>query len=85
LVEAARRERRPGTGQGDDAAPPLPPLPWIGPVPDAADETRHRALLLFPYAAAAETAAVLRAARAAASARREQAPVRLRLDPPGVL
>lgn len=86
LVEATRVERRTrGADDADAPVPALPPLPWIGPVPDPADETRHRALLLFPYAAAAETAAVLRAARAAASARREQAPVRLRLDPPGVL
>ena len=85
LVEAARRERRAAAGDAGAPAPALPPLPWIGPVPDSADETRHRALLLFPYAAAAETAVVLRAARAAASARREQPPVRLRLDPPGVL
>lgn len=84
-MEAARRERRAAAGDAGAPAPALPPLPWIGPVPDSADETRHRALLLFPYAAAAETAVVLRAARAAASARREQPPARLRLDPPGVL
>lgn len=93
LVEAARRERRrvgpdgeasielvPGAQPGDVA-----PLPWIGPVPDPADETRHRALLLFPYAASEETVAVLRAARSAASVRRAQGPVRVRLDPAGVL
>ena len=93
LVEAARRERRrvgpdaepsldlePGARPGDAA-----PLPWIGPVPDPVDETQHRALLLFPYAAADETVAVLRTARSAASARREQKAVRVRLDPPGVL
>ena len=35
-------------------------------MPDAADETRSRALLLFPYAAADATVAALRAAKAQA-------------------
>lgn len=93
LVEAARRERR---RVGPDADPSLDldvearpgdatPLPWIGPVPDVADESRSRALLLFPWAASAATVDALRVARSAASARRERSAVRVRLDPPGVL
>ncbi|MDY6055454.1 primosomal protein N' [Micrococcus sp.] len=87
LVEAARRERRAAQAgpPADDAAASLPPLPWIGPAPGPVDETRSRALLLFPYAAAAETVGALRDARAAASARREHSAVRVRLDPAGVL
>lgn len=84
LVETARRERR-AAGPGGQEPAPATPLPWIGPVPDPADEARSRALLLFPYAAAAETVGALRDARSAASARRGQAPVRVRLDPSGVL
>ncbi|MDI3331100.1 MAG: primosomal protein N' [Micrococcus sp.] len=71
------------------------PLPWVGPVPvsdegsgwgpAAADGTagpvRHRALLFFPYSAARRVVESLRAARAAASARRLTEPVRLRIDP----
>ena len=89
LVEAARRERPEEDVHEDPHSAPLDGgparLPWIGPVPDAADETRSRALLLFPYAAADATVAALRAARSAASARRETSPVRVRLDPAGVL
>lgn len=89
LVEAARRERpEEGVDEDPDSAPldggPAR-LPWIGPVPEAADETRARALLVFPYAAAEATVDALRAARSAASARRETSPVRVRLDPSGVL
>ena len=79
LVEEARREELP-TG-----APAPAPLPWIGPVPEVADESRHRALLIFPWAAAEATVRVLRRAKSAASTRAEQKPVRLRLDPAGVL
>lgn len=66
------------------------PLPWVGPVPveddgwwitDRDDPVRHRALLFFPYAAARRVVEALRAARAAASARRLTEPVRLRIDP----
>ncbi len=66
-------------------------LPWIGPVPveeprglgplEAHDDVRHRALLFFPYAAAERVVGALRAARSAASARREQEAVRVRIDP----
>ena len=89
LVEAARRERPDEDVHEDPHSAPLDGgparLPWIGPVPDPADETRSRALLIFPYAAAEATVGALRAARSAASARRETAPVRVRLDPAGVL
>lgn len=79
LVEEARREELPGR------SPAPAPLPWIGPVPEVADETRHRALLIFPWAVAEATVRVLRKAKSAASTRAEQKPVRLRLDPAGVL
>lgn len=79
LVEEARREELPRD------APTPAPLPWIGPVPEVADESRHRALLIFPWSAAEGTVRVLRRARSAASTRAEQKPVRLRLDPAGVL
>ncbi|MCY1158594.1 MAG: primosomal protein [Citricoccus sp.] len=68
------------------------PLPWVGPVPVGDDAgsghpdglggpVRHRALLFFPYSAARRVVESLRAARAAASARRLTEPVRLRIDP----
>ena len=79
LVEEARREER-GPGEPAPAA-----LPWIGPVPEVADETRHRALLIFPWSAAEATVRALRRARSAASTRAEQKPVRVRLDAAGVL
>lgn len=66
-------------------------LPWIGPVPveeprglgplEAHDDVRHRALLFFPYARAESVVGALRAARSAASARREHEAVRVRVDP----
>lgn len=79
LVEEARREELP------KGAPAPAPLPWIGPVPEIADESRHRALLIFPWSAAEATVRVLRKAKSAASTRAEQKPIRLRLDPAGVL
>ena len=70
LVEAARRERPDEDVHEDPHSAPLDGgparLPWIGPVPDPADETRSRALLIFPYAAAEATVGALRAARSAA-------------------
>ena len=55
----------PGSGRSEGPAGPV----------------RHRALLFFPYSAARRVVESLRAARAAASARRLTEPVRLRVDP----
>ena len=81
----AVQPQRPGAPAGAHA------LPWIGPVPvedprvlgtaEAYDDVRHRALLFFPYARAEQVVGALRAARSAASARREHEPVRVRVDP----
>lgn len=81
----AVQPQRPGAPAGAHA------LPWIGPVPvedprvlgtaEAYDGVRHRALLFFPYARAEQVVGALRAARSAASARREHEPVRVRVDP----
>ncbi|OFR90357.1 primosomal protein N' [Micrococcus sp. HMSC067E09] len=79
LVEEARREEQPTGAHAPE------PLPWIGPVPEVADEARHRALLIFPWSAAEATVRVLRKAKSAASTRAEQKPIRLRLDPAGIL
>ncbi|WP_167635497.1 primosomal protein N' [Micrococcus lylae] len=79
LVEEARREEQPTGAHAPE------PLPWIGPVPEIADEARHRALLIFPWSAAEATVRVLRKAKSAASTRAEQKPIRLRLDPAGIL
>lgn len=63
--------------------------PWIGPTPLTEDEVPgtgdYRALLFFPYTVAAEVTAVLRAGRAASSARRTDGSVRLRIDPIDIL
>lgn len=63
--------------------------PWIGPTPLSDDEPHgtgdYRALLFFPYTVAAEVTAVLRAGRAASSARRTDGAVRLRIDPVDIL
>lgn len=75
LVEEARQE----------VADTAPALPWIGPTPLPQDEAQHRALVMFPYAAGDAVVRLLRLARSAASARRDTAPVRVRVDPPGIL
>lgn len=63
--------------------------PWIGPTPMAEDAVRssddYRALLFFPYTVADEVTAVLRAGRAASSARRTEGSLRLRIDPLDIL
>ena len=72
----AVQPQRPGSPAGGHA------LPWIGPVPvEDRDDVRHRALLFFPYARAESVVGALRAARSAASARREHEAVRVRVDP----
>ncbi|MGO1182071.1 MAG: primosomal protein N' [Micrococcaceae bacterium] len=63
--------------------------PWIGPTPMVEDASRstddYRALLFFPYTVADEVTAVLRAGRAASSARRTDGSLRLRIDPLDIL
>jgi primosomal protein N' (replication factor Y) len=53
----------------------------VGHAAGATEPVRHRALLFFPYSAARRVVESLRAARAAASARRLTEPARLRIDP----